>query len=93
MVTLPASRKLDSPARLEIFRQTLTAARGAAVKSISICCGTGCRAYGALAVGVLSNTGFKLGIALVIGRGDFRRIVSVGLIALALASFAALVWL
>ena len=47
----------------------------------------------ALAVGVLSNTGFKLGIALVIGRGDFRRIVSVGLIALALASFAALVWL
>jgi len=44
----------------------------------------------ALAIGVLSNTIFKLGLALSIGHGSFRRVVSLGLIALGIASLTAL---
>ena len=44
----------------------------------------------ALAIGVLSNTIFKLGLALSIGRGPFRRVASLGLIALGVASLTAL---
>ena len=46
----------------------------------------------ALAVGVLANTVFKLGAALVLGRGGFRKIVGGGLALVSLASLAAL-WL
>jgi hypothetical protein len=40
----------------------------------------------AIAVGILSNTILKLGIALVIGVGDFRRFAAIGLACLAVAS-------
>ena len=40
----------------------------------------------ALAIGVLSNTLFKLGVAMVVGRGAFRAVVLFGLSALAAAS-------
>jgi uncharacterized membrane protein (DUF4010 family) len=46
----------------------------------------------AIAVGVLSNTVLKLALALVLGRGEFRRIAGWGLVALAAASAAGL-WL
>ena len=44
----------------------------------------------ALAIGVLSNTLFKLGVAMVAGRGAFRAVVLFGLSALAAASLASL---
>jgi len=44
----------------------------------------------ALAVGVLVNTVFKLALALVVGRGAFRRVAAFGLIALCAGSLAAL---
>ena len=47
----------------------------------------------ALAIGVLSNTLFKLGVALVVGRGVFRKVVVWGLGALSLTSAAALLFL
>ena len=43
-----------------------------------------------LAVGVLSNTLFKLGIALTIGRRAFRGVATVGLLAIGAAALAAL---
>jgi len=39
-----------------------------------------------IAIGVLSNTLFKLGVALVLGRGVFRRMAGTGLVALGAAS-------
>jgi len=45
----------------------------------------------ALAIGILSNTLLKLGIALGIGRGKFRMIVSVGLIVIAVFTIVAIV--
>jgi len=47
----------------------------------------------ALAIGVLSNTCFKLGIAWTVGRGVFRRVTGRGLLAFSAASLAALLWL
>jgi uncharacterized membrane protein (DUF4010 family) len=47
----------------------------------------------ALAVGVLANTVLKLALALVIGRGAFRRTAGSGLAALAVGSLAALLGL
>ncbi len=47
----------------------------------------------ALAIGVLSNTLFKLGVALTVGRGAFRGVVGFGLCFLSAASLAALVFL
>lgn len=44
----------------------------------------------ALAVGVLANTLFKLALAATLGRGPFRRRVTLGLAALALATIAVL---
>jgi uncharacterized membrane protein (DUF4010 family) len=46
----------------------------------------------AIAIGVLSNTVLKLAVALFLGRGDFRRIAGLGLVALAAASGVGL-WL
>jgi hypothetical protein len=40
----------------------------------------------AIAIGVLSNTVLKLAVALFLGRGEFRRIAGLGLVALAAAS-------
>jgi len=40
----------------------------------------------AIAVGIVSNTLLKLGIALVVGVGDFRRLAAIGLACLAVAS-------
>jgi uncharacterized membrane protein (DUF4010 family) len=45
----------------------------------------------ALAIGVLSNTLFKLGLVLTIGHGKVRAVAGFGLASLALASLAALV--
>ncbi|HET9134582.1 MAG TPA: MgtC/SapB family protein [Gemmatimonadales bacterium] len=45
----------------------------------------------AIAIGTLSNTAFKLGLALIIGRGVFRTRAAVGLLALGAAIGAALV--
>jgi uncharacterized membrane protein (DUF4010 family) len=39
-----------------------------------------------IAIGIISNTAFKLGLALVIGIGPFRRVAATGLLALAAAS-------
>ena len=47
----------------------------------------------ALAIGVLSNTVFKLGVALLVGRGAFRRVAGLGLSVLSAASLAALLLL
>ncbi len=47
----------------------------------------------ALAIGVISNTAFKLVVALTLGRGEFKKLVGVGLLALAAASLAPLVLL
>lgn len=47
----------------------------------------------AIAIGVLTNTLLKLGIGLVLGRRDFRRLVGVGLAAAALASAVSIAWL
>jgi uncharacterized membrane protein (DUF4010 family) len=47
----------------------------------------------ALAVGVLANTVLKLVLALVVGRGTFRRVAGFGLAGLAVASLAALLGL
>jgi uncharacterized membrane protein (DUF4010 family) len=47
----------------------------------------------ALAVGVLANTLLKLTLALVIGRGAFRRTAGAGLAALAIGSLGALLGL
>lgn len=44
----------------------------------------------ALAVGVLSNTAFKLAVALVLGRGRLRQIVAIGFLAIGLATLAGL---
>ena len=52
--------------------------------------GLGSTAAKVLAIGVLSNTLFKLGIALVVGRGSFRTVVGLGLVVLALASVVTL---
>ena len=38
--------KLSSPAELEVLRQQITAGRDAEKPCITICCGTGCQAYG-----------------------------------------------
>jgi uncharacterized membrane protein (DUF4010 family) len=46
----------------------------------------------AIAVGILSNTVLKLALALILGRGEFRRIAGLGLVALAAASGVGL-WL
>jgi uncharacterized membrane protein (DUF4010 family) len=40
----------------------------------------------AMAIGVLSNTALKLGLALVLGTGDYRRRAALGLFALGAAS-------
>jgi hypothetical protein len=40
----------------------------------------------AIAVGILSNTVFKLAVALVLGVGAFRRMAAAGLVTLAAAS-------
>ena len=45
----------------------------------------------AVAVGILSNTLFKLALAVALSRPPFRRTVAVGLAAMAAASLAALV--
>jgi hypothetical protein len=45
----------------------------------------------AVAVGILSNTLFKLALALALSRPPFRRTVGLGLAAMAAASLAALV--
>ncbi|HEX6106591.1 MAG TPA: DUF4010 domain-containing protein, partial [Gemmatimonadales bacterium] len=47
----------------------------------------------AVAVGVLSNTVFKLGLTLILGSTALRRTGSVGLAGLALGSAIALVWI
>ena len=39
-----------------------------------------------IAIGIISNTAFKLGLALVIGIGPFRRVAASGLLALGAAS-------
>ena len=43
----------------------------------------------AIAAGILSNSITKLGIALAIGRGRFRLVTSIGLLAMTLAGLAA----
>lgn len=45
----------------------------------------------ALAIGVLSNTLFKLIVALVVGRGQFRHVAAFGLVTMGLATLAALI--
>ncbi len=47
----------------------------------------------ALAIGVLSNTLFKLGVALTVGRGSFKSVAGFGLGVLVVASVAAIVLL
>jgi uncharacterized membrane protein (DUF4010 family) len=47
----------------------------------------------ALAVGVLSNTCFKMGVALAVGKGPFRSRAATGLAVLALSSLLALLFL
>jgi uncharacterized membrane protein (DUF4010 family) len=47
----------------------------------------------AVGIGVLSNTLVKLGIALGVGRGRFRRLAAAGLAAMAVALGSGLVWL
>jgi len=56
--------------------------------------GAGAAGLGAqgIAVGILSNTGLKLAIALFLGRGEFRAVAGLGLAALGAASCAGL-WL
>jgi uncharacterized membrane protein (DUF4010 family) len=46
----------------------------------------------AIAVGILSNTVLKLALALILGRGEFRRIAGLGLVAVGVASGVGL-WL
>ena len=46
----------------------------------------------AIAVGILSNTVLKLALVLILGRGEFRRIAGLGLVALGVASGVGL-WL
>jgi NADH-quinone oxidoreductase subunit F len=41
-----ATKKLSSPAELEALRRQITAGRDAEKTCITICCGTGCQAYG-----------------------------------------------
>jgi uncharacterized membrane protein (DUF4010 family) len=45
-----------------------------------------------IATGILSNTILKIGVALVVGRGRFRLLTSAGLLAMAIALGAVLVW-
>jgi uncharacterized membrane protein (DUF4010 family) len=45
-----------------------------------------------IAIGILSNTGLKLALAMSLGRGEFRTIAAAGLVALGLASGSGL-WL
>ena len=40
----------------------------------------------AIAIGILSNTVLKLALVLILGRGEFRRIAGLGLVALGVAS-------
>jgi uncharacterized membrane protein (DUF4010 family) len=47
----------------------------------------------AIAIGILANTLLKLSIGVLIGVKQFRRIVLVGLLAVALACAASLAWL
>jgi len=47
----------------------------------------------AITIGVIANTCVKLGIALGVGRGSFRTLTSAGLLAMAIALTAALIWL
>ena len=49
-------------------------------------------AAAAVAIGCLSNSLFKLGIALVLGRGNFRRIVAAGFLAIILAAALSLAY-
>lgn len=50
-------------------------------------------AAAAILVGIVSNTALKLGITLVIGKHDFRRMAATGLGILAATTIAPLVWL
>jgi len=45
----------------------------------------------ALAVGVMSNTLFKLALAIAVGRGSFRAVAGLGLAALTIAGLISLV--
>jgi hypothetical protein len=47
----------------------------------------------AIAIGVLANTRLKLAIGIVVGVKNFRKVVLIGLSAVALASAISLVWL
>ena len=47
----------------------------------------------AMAIGVLSNTLLKLGIGMIIGAKQFRRVVGIGLFAVAVACVLSLFWL
>jgi uncharacterized membrane protein (DUF4010 family) len=47
----------------------------------------------AVTIGVLANTGVKLGMTLGIGRGRFRSLAAAGLAAMAAALAAAIVWM
>ncbi len=54
---------------------------------------TAATAAKAIAIGVLANTLLKLAIGIVLGVNRFRKIVLIGLSAVALASAISLVWL
>ena len=46
MAPKKTAMKLISPVELEILRQRITAGRDAEKPCITVCCGTGCQAYG-----------------------------------------------
>lgn len=50
MVPVAVSPKISSPAELDAFRHKLISSSDPDIKRIAVCCGTGCRAYGALKV-------------------------------------------